>query len=111
MSNRPDLTNVKIGDVFMRDGGGWTSYLERVVCEKITPKQAIIGGVKYWKDNSCVVGRDAWSRLGSLQEFNLEKYKKSIREKNIAGIRNTLYDFKWKDIDEEKLMSVWEIIK
>lgn len=108
--NVKDLVGIKVGDLFMRYGGGWTPRLEKAICEKITPKQATVGGVKYWIESGREVGRDSYSRRGSLLLWDGKAYNADQKELKIENIRYKLSDIKWKTIPAESVLKIWEII-
>lgn len=112
MTQEPrNLMDVKIGDVFMRYDGGWSPILHKVECERITSKQAIIGGVKYWKKDARQVGRDTWSRMGNLMLFEQEYYDAAKEGERLDTRRHRLGDVKWKSLPADVVNKVWDLVQ
>lgn len=104
-----NLNDVKVGDVFMRWDVNWTSRLHKVMCERVTDKQAIVGGTKYWKEDAREVGRDKWSRQGGLREFDVEIYKEAKRVQHLDNLRSKLHEIKWKTVPDEAIEKIWDL--
>jgi hypothetical protein len=100
-----DLTNIKIGDKFMRGQSyGWgrgDDYYKIVECESMTEKQCVIGGNKYRKsDGMCIGGQVP---IMNYDDVLWKKGQKFLRRKKVE-------DFKYHTLTEEQCERIYKII-
>ena len=100
------LDNAKVGDKFMRSINiGWKTNAGYGVvwCERVTPKQVIVGGKAYWKKNGALVG-DGYERLYEVDD-------KALEATRIAIIRHKLPHLKWDALSDEEILAIHAIVK
>ena len=105
------LAGIDVGDVFMRSTAGYDYTLEILKCTHITAKQATIGTTKYRIEDCRQLGRDSWSRVGNLLNYNHEEYTANKAEQVIRRKRHDIGNLRWKDVSDESINAVWEIVK
>jgi len=100
-----DLTNVKIGDKFMRPQSyGWgrgAAYYEIVQCESVSEKQCVIGGYKYRKSNGACIGNN----VATMQ------YDKALYEEGQKFLRRKKVEtFNYCTLSNEQCERIYKII-
>lgn len=100
-----DLTNIKIGDKFMRGHSYGCSrgddYHRIVECESMTDKQCTIGGQKYRKKDGMPIGHNASIKL--YDDALWKAGQKFLRRKKVE-------DFKYSTLTDEQCERIFRII-
>lgn len=106
------LEGVKVGDIFMRYSAGWTSYLEKLTCERVTAKQAVIGSETYRISDARLFGRRraGYHSAGDLLQFDEVAYQRDCQRKQAASIKHNLSLIRWNAVSDDMARAVWALL-
>lgn len=104
------LDGVKLGDTFMVYGNhGFSSEIPKMVSvERITAKQAFIGGQAYWIKDASIVGK---SYRFSSNRYLYEIDQSEIERGKLLRMRINIGNFSdWKSVSDSDVKKIHDIL-
>jgi hypothetical protein len=105
-----NLNGIEIGDIFYITDG-YYGVRTLVKCEKITPKQAVIGAHRYRISDGGGIGGDKWSRVPCLRLASETIMAEIKKETRVRALIQKLSKYPYSRIDLKGLEEINNIVK
>lgn len=106
-----NFNDVKVGDEVLLCSGGWHCRETIAKVEKVTPKQFVVSGGHYRKENGCEVDAYSHARCIHLTDKVRERVEREIR---LAEQRKFISEFTksiLQNNDAEQIEKVYDLLK
>lgn len=104
-----NLEGIAVGDELMiNQAGRWDncSNYTKIICKKVTPKQAVIGERRYWIKNASLVGECGYPLMNADEQIIL----KSRTERQLYALRRKLADMDWAKLNDKTILDITTLI-
>ncbi len=97
------MSKFKVGDTVLMETD---DSVRKGVIDRETPTMWIVGNVRFLKRNDCMPGGDRWHTI-RMVEFDRDKWRAQV----IKNTRSRLRHYKWQELSDAAIISIWKIIQ